>query len=1028
MTERAVPELKKAVSLLKEYFFSRTDIAAFFGPWGNPHPTIPPTDLDALLAAHVAGENAPKAGVHHTSKRKGGHKVIKGWFRIGSYVPAPDNTTPWLCIDFDGGDDHADALADPTAAVLRSYRLFVEHGLPAYIERSGGGKGWHLWLFFEPGIQAAKARRLAQQLLPTDLPLANGGTADHRSNKGVEIFPKQDRLSKKGTGNLVWLPWWSDAKGDGNQFFQATDDDALVPFVPESFNRVDEALLDQVLAATKREDPHPAKRSAKPKQSASIDGQQNWQIWRREALAALRLEDVYGNLLTGDYSGEGWLECRDPSSNSGDQNPSAGVSDGTNSAERGSFHSFISGETISVFDFMIQQGIATDLKGAIKRVAELTRVQLPHRSSSSSTSHSLPDIQINQRQLRDIIDDAWEAISLLNEQKGPEGRPHPFLFRRGRSLVRMTQGKDDQPIIEPMEETAVYGILLRTANWMRETQEGAVNAAPPRSISQDMVEFPDKKLPILDSILTSPVYDSTGKLIIEPGYHPEEQLWYQPDPDLVGLHIPDYPTPNEIAEARSLLLDDLVVDFPFEKQSDQAHIVAAMLLPFVRRMIPGCTPIHLVEAPTQGSGKGLLCSLVSIVTTGQPLASRTLPTVEEEVRKMFTSELSLGRPIILLDNADDTRRLHSPSLASVTTSTVWTDRLLGKTAMLTMPNRAMWMLTGNNPKLSLELARRCIRIRINPQVDHAWKRQEFKHDEVVEWATENRVRLTRAVLILIQAWIAHGKPQTKFRLGSFERWSKIIGGILEVAGIPGFLETLDELYENSNEEENAWRAFIEAWWDAYQQTPVRVSDLNELCEREELLIALRGDKSARSQQTRLGKALGRYRDRVFNQVRLVRMNVHGKHAGGLRVALVPVSSSTGTTYAGQAEKMETLGEKWKRSGNVDEKRFHGSNPVLTLLSDDDGNVGNVVPTPRAREIGESEPHKDSHTYRGNGSGSNVSNVSTNGGKPHQQRASGMETLDTNVSKTFPHVSTEEEFDLSDLPEDFNLPDDSDLPF
>lgn len=1023
MTERAVPKTEIAIELLKSYFFAQTDRVAFLGPWGNPHPTIQTENLDDLLTAHLLGKNAPKAVAHYTSKRKGGHKVINGRFRIGSYVPSPDGTTPWLCVDFDAGDDHADALADPDAAILQTFNVFKQHELPAYLERSGGGQGWHLWCFFDPGVPASKVRKLAKQLIPDGLPLEKGGAANPNKAKGIEIFPKQDRLGKNGTGNLVWLPWWSDAKGQGNQFFRVSVDGTFQAYVPESFERIAEQHLDDVVKATAKKETISSKQKKSPQKASN----QVWKDWRRDALAALRLEDVYGDLLTGSSSGDGWLECRDPSSPSGDQNPSAGVSDGTNSVERGSFHSFISGQTISVFDFMVQQSIASDLKDAIKRVSEMTRVQLPHRSSGSSADHILPDVQINQRQVRDIITDAWDAIRLSNEKKNTHGRLHPFLFRRGKALVRLTHDDDDQPMIERMEETAIYGILLRTANWMRETQEGAVNAAPPRSISQDMVEFPVKNLPVLDSIITSPVYDSSGSLITEPGYHPEEQLWYQPDTELNGLQVPENPTLDEIEEARTFLLDDLIVDFPFEKQSDCAHIVAAMLLPFVRRMIRGCTPIHLVEAPTQGSGKGLLCSLVSIVSTGKQLASRTLPTVEEEVRKMFTAELSLGRPIILLDNADDTRRLHSPSLASVTTSSIWTDRLLGKTTMLTMPNRAMWMLTGNNTKLSGELARRCIRIRLNPQVDRAWKRQEFKYEEVVEWALENRVQLTRAVLVLIQAWIAQGKPLAKFRLGSFERWSKIIGGILEVAGIPGFLETLDEHYENSNDEENAWRAFIDAWWDAFQQTPVRVSDLNDLCERDELLMALRGDKSARSQQTRLGKALGRHRDRVFNQVRLVRMNLHGKHAGGLRVALVPVEGLVDLSQERIGE-METSDGKWKHNGNISEKRFHGSNQVLTMLSGDDGNVGNMVPTPRAREIGESESHKDSLTHRGGGSRPHVSNVSTNGGKPHQQRDSCMETSKVNVYKMFPHVSIEDDFDLNDLPEDFDSKDDSNIPF
>jgi hypothetical protein len=43
------------------------------------------------------------------------------------------------------------------------------------------------------------------------------------------------------------------------------------------------------------------------------------------------------------------------------------------------------------------------------------------------------------------------------------------------------------------------------------------------------------------------------------------------------------------------------------------------------------------------------------------------------------------------------------------------DRLLGQTRMLVLPNRATWIATANNPQLSLEIARRCIRIRLDPK-------------------------------------------------------------------------------------------------------------------------------------------------------------------------------------------------------------------------------------------------------------------------------------------------------------------------
>lgn len=66
-----------------------------------------------------------------------------------------------------------------------------------------------------------------------------------------------------------------------------------------------------------------------------------------------------------------------------------------------------------------------------------------------------------------------------------------------------------------------------------------------------------------------------------------------------------------------------------------------------------------------------------------------------------------------------------------------------------------------------------------------------------------------------------------------------------------------------------WREFTQAWWAEFGSEPKRVSELNELCENEGLMLTVRGDGADRSQQVRLGKALLGARDRMFGELRLV---------------------------------------------------------------------------------------------------------------------------------------------------------------
>lgn len=233
-----------AVQILRQHFLDREDVVAWNASW-NACPTRV-VDLDALLLAHLHGVQAPEVGVEWTTK-EGKEIGQRGRFRIGSYAIGKDNCTVFGCVDCDGGGRHGNPLADPLVVALQILKRCEQLGIPAYLEKSGGGAGWHVWLFFAYRAAAAKVRRLLFAMIPDDVLLADGGLADARANKGLEVFPKQDAINGDGLGNLVWLPWWHGAKEGGNQFYQVKDDGELATYVPETFQTVDEELLDAAL-------------------------------------------------------------------------------------------------------------------------------------------------------------------------------------------------------------------------------------------------------------------------------------------------------------------------------------------------------------------------------------------------------------------------------------------------------------------------------------------------------------------------------------------------------------------------------------------------------------------------------------------------------------------------------------------------------------------------------------------------------------------------------------------------------------
>jgi len=87
-----------------------------------------------------------------------------------------------------------------------------------------------------------------------------------------------------------------------------------------------------------------------------------------------------------------------------------------------------------------------------------------------------------------------------------------------------------------------------------------------------------------------------------------------------------------------------------------------------------------------------------------------------------------------------------------------------------------------------------------------------------------------------------------------------MGGVLQVAGIDGFLGNLDQVRKASDSEGAAWRSFVTAWWDRFGTAEVTTADLFDVAILSELDL---GSGSDPSRRIRLGKLLGRMRDRMF---------------------------------------------------------------------------------------------------------------------------------------------------------------------
>ena len=375
--ESQIPESKEqVVELFKKYFFNREDRLMVKNGDFFKSPTVDPDKLDQLIMDHVYGREYEVSPL------------------IGAYSLNTNNFSKWMCIDIDGGDGHSNSIKDPFEALIKIVSCIRTFGIEPMIEKSKSGEGFHVWIFFDKPILAKEARKLGLLIAPRDILLENGELANPDKNQGIEIFPKTTEIIGNGTGNGVFLPWWKDGKKEGSLFFALDNLDEL-RLIEEPLHQFVTNDSDKIISLlSSMEDKFkesPVKQKATIGQSDSNNTlKENSDKFKKEVnkfLENLDLNLVYGDYLTGEYSGNGWMKCRDPWSSSGDRNPSAGVSEGTMDFTKGTFRTFLTDETFPIWEFMVRIKMAYDKEDALNQLSNITGNPIPPCLYSSTSTH-----------------------------------------------------------------------------------------------------------------------------------------------------------------------------------------------------------------------------------------------------------------------------------------------------------------------------------------------------------------------------------------------------------------------------------------------------------------------------------------------------------------------------------------------------------------------------------------------------------------------------------------------------------------
>lgn len=488
----------------------------------------------------------------------------------------------------------------------------------------------------------------------------------------------------------------------------------------------------------------------------------------------------------------------------------------------------------------------------------------------------LPTIQTNGRNPKHISEDAYQALLAANDPA--------TVFVRAGELTRIVADENDRPTAKTITADSLTFVLHRAANFFtrryNKSQRDWVETPGPiqHAIVKDVLAYPAwPDIPGLLGIVTAPTFAPGGELSTAAGYNPATRLYYHDN----GLKIGDIePTAANVTAARNIIIHNLLVDFPFKDAASTAHALAVLLQPFVRAMIPGSTPLYLTDAPTQGTGKGLLNKVLTIPFAPEGTAVMTAPTDPEEWCKKITSTLLEAPSHVLIDNIKG--RVDSADLEAVLTNESWKDRFLGTMDNVTVPVQCTWLATANNAEFSPDLVRRTVWIRLDAGMERPDTRpvSDFIHPDLTGWAKANRDDLVTAALTLINRWVADGMPAGSQTKGGYETWAKTMGGILGSIGVPGFLDNDIEMYERLNTVRAPWAAFVSAWWDKHQSHEVGTSELYPLASAYDSTGSLPVDcldllggeldgHNERARKTQLGLLLRKNESQIFEGCKII---------------------------------------------------------------------------------------------------------------------------------------------------------------
>lgn len=344
------------------------------------------------------------------------------------------------------------------------------------------------------------------------------------------------------------------------------------------------------------------------------------------------------------------------------------------------------------------------------------------------------------------------------------------------AILRVPETEDQAPGVKwdgdlPGTTLATTPDIMERAErlkWMRTTRTGESRIYPPRGFVADYItqmrgRYSARKL---RGIARVPRIDEDGKINFSAGYDPETRLYHDQIPT---FDVPPSPSRDDVSKAREALLLPFS-EYQFESEGERNPLLLGAIFTALERPYLPTAPMLVIRSSMPGTGKGLLVrSLTQLAYDTYPVVA-TWGATSEETEKRIGALLLQSPAAINIDNANG-KMIYGELLESIITEGRADIRILGRSEMAKVHNRSLLMLTGNNPQITGDMARRCLALNIKPR--SADPESDSYRIKPVEAIQRHRPRFLRAAFTIMRAYRQTGIGSCGLpSVGSFDDWSR----------------------------------------------------------------------------------------------------------------------------------------------------------------------------------------------------------------------------------------------------------------